>query len=142
MNLSKKISSLMVILGLALSFVGCDKSEITFQGEGDLESIVLSESTRGNNIRITITDTEEIKNISDSIKSNSKKTNKDSFGETPINREHYIILEFLYSTDGVKVPQVNYMYKQKDRYYIERPYDGIWNITEESYDNIDTLINQ
>lgn len=141
MNSGKKISTLIVILCLVLSFIGCDKFEITFPNEVDLESIVLSEYSGGNNTRITITDAEEIKNIFDSIKYNSKKTNKDSVGETPINIEYYIGLEFLYSTDGGKVAEVNYIYKQKDRYYIERPYVGIWKITKESYDNINRLIN-
>lgn len=142
MNLSKKLSTLMVILCLALSFVGCDEFEITFPDKGDLESIVLSESSGGNNTPITITDTEEIKNIFNNIKSNSKKTNKDSVSETPVNIEHYMELELSYFTDGGKVTRVNYIYKQKGRYYIEQPYVGIWKITKESYDNIDTLINQ
>ncbi|MGL4914088.1 MAG: DUF5301 domain-containing protein [Romboutsia sp.] len=141
MNVSKKISALMLIFYLSLSFVGCDGFEITFSDESDLESIVLSEYSEGKNNRITITDTEEIKNILNSIKSNSKKTNEDSVGEIPINTEQYIILELLYSTDEGKVAEMNYMYKRKDRYYIERPYVGIWNITEESYDDIDILIN-
>lgn len=142
MRLIKKVSVLMVILCLTLSFVGCAKLEITFPDEGNLESIVLSESSSKNNTRVTITETEEINNILNSIKSNSRKTYIDSVGETPINIEHYITLEFLYSRGEGKAASVDYMYKKKDKYYIEQPYVGIWKITEESYNNINTLINQ
>lgn len=100
--------------------------------------MVLSESTEENNKHITITDNEEIKNLIDSIKSNSKKTNKESTNDAPINVDYYIKLEFFHSKGGSSIA---YLYKTKDGYYIEQPYNGIWEITQESYDNIDTLLN-
>lgn len=137
MSRSKIFSILIVILLLSLSLVGCSKGQITLPNEADLESVVLSESTEENNKHITITDNEEIKNIIDSIKSNSKKTNKESINDTPTNVDYYIKLEFSHSKGGSSVA---YVYKTKDRDYIEQPYNGIWEITQESYDNIDMLL--
>lgn len=136
MSRSKIFSILIVILLLNLSLFCCSKVQITLPNEADLESIVLSESTEENNKHITITDNEEIKNIIDSIKSNSKKTNNESINDTPTNVDYYIKLEFSYSKVGSSIA---YVYKTKDRYYIEQPYNGIWDITQESYDNIYTL---
>lgn len=136
MSRSKILSILIVILLLSLSLLGCSKLKITLPNEADLESIVLSESAEENNKHITITDNEGIKNIIDSIKSNSKKTNKESINDTPTNIDYYIKLELSHSKGGSSVA---YVYKTKDRYYIEQPYNGIWEITQESYDDIATL---
>jgi len=136
MSRSKVFSILIVILLLSLSLVACSKVQITLPNEADLESIVLSESKEENNKHITITYNEEIKNIIDNIKSNSKKTNKESINDTPTNVDYYIKLEFSHSKGGSSVA---YLYKTEDRYYIEQPYNGIWEITQELYANIDTL---
>lgn len=138
MNKSKIFSILIAIFLLSLGFVGCDKMQITLPSEADLESIILSESTEGNNVQVTITGNEEIKSIIDNIKLNSKKTNTESVNDTPTNVDYYIKLEFYHSTDGSSVA---YVYKTKDGYYIEQPYIGIWEITQKSYDNIDKLLN-
>lgn len=137
MDRSKIFSTLIVILLLSLSFVGCDKTQITLPNEADLESIVLSESIEENNKHITITGNEEMKKIIDSIKSNSKQTNKESINDTPTNVGYCIKIEFFHSKGGSSIA---YVYKTKDRYYIEQPYSGIWEITQDLYDNIDTLI--
>lgn len=136
MSRSKIFSILIVILLLSLSLVACSKVQIILPNEADLESIVLSESTEENNKHITIADNEEIKNIIDSIKSNSKKTNKESINDIPTNVGYYIKLEFSHSKGGSSVA---YAYKMEDRYYIEQPYNEIWEITQELYDNINTL---
>lgn len=136
MSRSKMFSILIIILLLSLSLIGCSKVEITLPNEDDLQSIGLLESTEENSKHIIITDNEEITNIIYSIKSNSKKTNKESINDTPTNVDYYVKLEFFYSKGGSRVA---YVYKTKDRYYIEQPYNGIWEITQESYDDIDTL---
>lgn len=137
MDRSKNFSTLIVILLLSLSFVGCDKTQITLPNEADLESIVLSESIEENKKHITITGNEEMKKIIDSIKLNSKQTNKESINDTPTSVDYCIKLEFFHSKDGSSIA---YVYKTKNRYYIEQPYSGIWEITQDLYDNIDTLI--
>ncbi len=136
MSRCKIFSILIVILLLSLSLIGCSKVQITLPNEADLESIVLSESTQENNKHIIITDSEEIKNIINSIKSNFNKTNKESINDIPTNVDYFIKLEFSHSKGGSSVA---YVYKTKDRYYIEQPYNGIWEITQESYENIDML---
>lgn len=138
MNRSRIFNVLIVLLLLSLSLSGCDIVQITLPNEDDLERVVLLEPTEENNTYITITDNEEIRNIIDNIKSNSKHTNKQSVSDTPTNVDYYIKLEFSNSTDENSVA---YVYKTEDRYYIEQPYIGILEITQESYDNIDTLLN-
>lgn len=137
MNRSKTFSLLIVTLILSLNFVSCSKVQIVLPNETDLESIVLSESIGKDNTSIIIDGNNEIKNIIDSIKSKSKKTNKESLNDTPTNVDYYIKLEFFYAKSGSSIA---YVYKTKDKYYIEQPYSGIWEITQESYDNIDMLL--
>lgn len=131
MNKSKVFTILIGIFLLGLSFVGCDKAQITLPNESDLKSIVLSESTKENNIYSTITSKKEIKSIIDSIKLDSKQTSIESVNDVPTNIDDYIKLEFLHSKEGSSIA---YLYKTKNRYYIEQPYIGIWEITKESYD--------
>lgn len=137
MNMSKTFNVLIVLLLLSLSLSGCDIVQITLPNEDDLERIVLLEPTEENNTYITITDNEEVRNIIDNIKSNSKHTSKQSVSDTPTNVDYYIKLEFSNSKDENIVA---YVYRTEDRYYIEQPYIGIWEITQESYDNIYTLL--
>lgn len=122
---------------LSLNFVSCSKVQIILPNEANLESIVLSKSTEKDNRPIIITDNKEFKNIIDNIKLNSKKTNKESINDIPTNVDYYIKLEFLHAKGGSSVA---YVYKTKDKCYIEQPYSGIWEITQELYDNIDILI--
>lgn len=137
MNRIRIFSFLVMTLLLSLNFVGCSKVQIVLPNEANLESIVLSKSTDKNNTLITINGNKEFKNIIDSIKSNSKKTNKESINDIPTNVDYYIKLEFSHAKGGSSVA---YIYKIKDKCYIEQPYSGIGEITQESYDNIDTLI--
>lgn len=137
MNRIRIFSFLVMTLLLSLNFVGCSKVQIVLPNEANLESIVLSKSTDKNNTLITINGNKEFKNIIHSIKSNSKKTNKESINDIPTNVDYYIKLEFLHAKGGSSVA---YLYKTKDKCYIEQPYSGIWEITQESYDNIDILI--
>ena len=44
--------------------------------------------------------------------------------------EEYYIVNF----KGTE--QVMYLYTKSDKYYIEKPYDGIYEITQEEYNNI------
>ena len=136
MNKSKVFSLLIVNLLLSLSFLGCSKVQIELPDQVDLENVVLSEPTEKNNTPAIITDKKELKNIIDSIKLNSKKTNNESINDIPTNVDYYIKLEFSHAKGGSSVA---YAYKTKHKYYIEQPYSGIWEIKQESYDNINTL---
>lgn len=137
MNKSKDLSNLIMAFLLIFSFVGCGRGEIALPSASDLKSIVLSEVAEGNNTCITITGEKEIKNIIDSIKLNAKKTSRESVSDEPTDTASYINLEFNFSTEGSSIA---YVYKIENRYYIEQSYSGIWEITKESYDNIETLL--
>ncbi|MGG7163548.1 DUF5301 domain-containing protein [Clostridium ihumii] len=137
MSRSKIFSVLIVILLLSLSLIGCSKVQVVLPNEADLKNIVLSDNKEENNKYITITDNEEIKKIIDIIKLNSKKTNRESLGDTPTNVDYYIKLEFSYSEGGSSVA---YVYKIKDICYIEQPYNGTWEIAQEIYEDIDALL--
>ncbi|MEG0021128.1 MAG: DUF5301 domain-containing protein, partial [Oscillospiraceae bacterium] len=62
----------------------------------------------------------------------------ESVNDTPTNIDDYIKLEFSHYTEGSSVA---YVYKIKNRYYIEQPYVGIWEITKEPYNKVYTLFN-
>lgn len=86
----------------------------------------------------TIKDRDKISLLLDEIKENSKKTKKKSINDEPTNIEIYTVIQFN-SKEPEENPTTLYLYKEDDKSYIEKPYEGIWELDEEIYDNIYNL---
>lgn len=86
----------------------------------------------------TIKDRDKISLLLDEIKENSNKTKKKSINDEPTNIEIYTLIQFN-SKEPEENPTTLYLYKEDDKYYIEKPYEGIWELDEEIYDNIYNL---
>lgn len=80
-------------------------------------------------------DKELIKEIYDVIA--DKKTNIESVSDVPVNPDTLYLVKFKNNTENSKS---FYIYKKDNQYYIEQPYNGIYQITEKEYTKIEKII--
>lgn len=137
--MSKHVKVSILILLLSLNLFGCKKESVALHIESDIEKISLSKNTENKKVPTVISNDKQINQFVKNIQAGSKKTNKESYNDTPTNVDSYIKIEF-YFFEG-ETTNVTYLYKKRGQYYIEQPYIGIWKTTPESYDNIVELLN-
>ncbi len=92
----------------------------------DIESISMGKSES----LIVINYSEEIKNILDILNSKKRVTNIESVQDMPVNASNQILIQFYLKENKV---EVIYLYEKNNCYYIEKPYNGIYEITSEEY---------
>lgn len=80
-------------------------------------------------------DKESIKEIYDVFA--DKKTNIESVSDVPVNPDILYLVKFKNNTENSKS---FYIYKKDNQYYIEQPYNGIYQITEKEYTKIEKII--
>ena len=96
----------------------------------DIENISRIASQKSNTeTKIEITSKEIVEDVINYITKEEKTTKKASVSDIPQVEEYYIV-----NFKGTE--QVMYLYTKSDKYYIEKPYDGIYEITQEEYNNI------
>ena len=66
-----------------------------------------------------------------------KTTNVESINDNPSNPDVLYLVKFNHSDGDSKTA---YAYKKGNKYYIEQPYNGIYQISEEEYKSIEKLI--
>ena len=80
-------------------------------------------------------DEETIKEIYDVFA--DKKTHIESINDVPVNPDILYLVKFKNDVENSKSA---YIYKKDSKYYIEQPYNGIYQITEEEYTRIEKFI--
>lgn len=78
--------------------------------------------------------------IIDNFKEN-KLLKTQSVNDIPTNVEEYFILKFALKNKENREITL-YMYEKDDKYYIEKPYSGVWEIPEESFLNVKKSYNK
>ena len=134
----KKFVLYVLICGfIVIGTTACDKDKEYTLNIGKLEEI--------SSITIdTLAQKDNIKDFSDKTSINEiynifskKTTNVESINDNPSNFDVLYFIKFSSSTDESKSA---YVYKKRNKYYIEQPYNGIYKITEEEYKTIEKLV--
>lgn len=89
---------------------------------------------------ITVAEEEKMDAILNGIYDLNLSTKSVSVQDYPTNVLDIVAIRFYYKEDDV-VGNF-YIYKKKDKYYLEEPYNGIYKITEEDYNYIIDLIKE
>lgn len=90
-----------------------------------------------NKKKIDVNDSQEIKNIVDILGGIKRITKKESIQDMPVNVENEIKINFKITNNEIKTI---YVYKRKNKHYIEQPYNGIYEISEDEYNSIEKYI--
>ncbi len=136
--MKNKISVLLlglfiIIAGIVFYFNNRKIYYINIPVYEDVVSITLKEQIRN----VIISDETIIKDIFKEIKSNKLETTKKSDNEVP-NISNNIRIDFNFEN---MVAATIYLYNEDGKYYLEQPYNGIYQIKQETYDNIKKIFD-
>ena len=89
---------------------------------------------------VTVMTEEEMDKILNGIYDLHLKTQSESVQDFPVDVEDLVAIRFYYKEEDT-VGNF-YLYKKKDKYYLEEPYNGIDKISEETYNYIINLVEE
>lgn len=89
---------------------------------------------------VTVMTEEEMDKILNGIYDLHLKTQSESVQDYPVDVEDLVAIRFYYKEEDT-VGNF-YLYKKKDKYYLEEPYNGIYKISEETYNYIINLVEE
>ena len=133
----KLILYVLICVFIVIGTTACSKDKEYTLNIGKLEEI--------SSITIdTLAQEDNIKEFSDKNSINEiynifseKTTNVESVNDNPSNPDILYLIKFNHSKDE---SESVYVYKKKNKYYIEQPYNGIYKITEEEYKTIEKFV--
>ncbi len=67
----------------------------------------------------------------------NKKTHIESVNDVPVNPDILYFVKFKNDSEDSKL---SYIYKKDNQYYIEQPYNGVYQVTEDEYTKIEKFI--
>lgn len=119
-----------IIIAIVILLIVSNNKEKYIFGIENKENITKIVSQKNNTEnKIEISNDDMVKKIVDYITQEEMVTKKESISDTPNVDEYYII-----TFKGID--EVIYIYSKNNNYYVEKPYNGIYNITEEKYNNL------
>lgn len=89
---------------------------------------------------VTVMTEEEMDKVLNGIYGLNLSTKSVSVQDYPTDVEQLVAIRFYYKEEDT-VGNI-YIYKKKDKYYLEEPYNGIYKITEENYNYIINLVKE
>lgn len=89
---------------------------------------------------VTVMTEEEMDKVLNGIYDLNLSTQSVSVQDSPTEAEHLVAIRFYYKEED-SVGNF-YIYKRKDKYYLEEPYNGVYKISEEDYNYIIDLIKE
>ena len=99
----------------------------------EISNITLEKNTKN----IDVNNSQEIKNIVEILEKTKRTTKKESIQDMPVNVENEIKINFKIINNETKTI---FVYKKKNKYYIEQPYNGIYEISEDEYNSIEKYV--
>ncbi len=99
----------------------------------EISNITIVQNTKA----IDVSDSQEIKNIVETLGGVKRITKKESIQDMPVNVENEIKIDF--KTINNRTDTI-FVYKNKNKFYIEQPYNGIYEITEDEYNSVEKYV--
>ena len=90
-----------------------------------------------NGKRVDVNEQDKIKDIIYIIGEVKRTTTNESIQDNPINVSNQIKIDFEYGENKISTV---FVYKKKDKYFIEQPYNGIYRISPDEYNSIEKYI--
>lgn len=124
----------MFFMGLYSGFPTANTNEYTLQLPLDADSFETI-TMEQNEKRKTIENSKEIKDIMNILSATTRKTKIESIQDFPLNVENVISVHF----NGGEIITI-YIYKKNNEYFIEQSYNGIYRISADEYNSIETYL--
>lgn len=125
------ITILFICIGAIAGIYCFNKTEysLNLPKENNVSSVALEYSGS----KITIETNENITSIINKLANEGRTTKKESIQDSPVNVEDEMVVNFYFDEENSSVV---FVYKKNSKYYIEQPYNGIYEITQEEYTDI------
>lgn len=121
------ISGILLLVGIETTLYFVNKPKITL----NLPNIENLKSINIENKKIE--EPEKIKEIIEILSKKDRTTKKASIQDAPINTDETIKIEFHFIEQGTSTL---FVYERSNHFYIEQPYNGVYEITESEYNKI------
>ena len=133
----KKSKGIAVVIIILLAIIGIQFFILTNSRIYTLElpkaekirSITISSGT----VKDEVTDPDDIDDILFILGQNERKTRSESVNDSPVNIENPSELTFNFRQGG---GSILYLYERENQYYLEQPYNGIYQISGDEYNSI------
>ena len=129
------LSVVLILISFSLIYHFKNKKtyELNLPKLEEIETIALKEDTNG----VVITSLDEIKEILEIFTNVSKITNKESIQDFPVNIDKKIQIDFYLDEENSLTV---FLYQKNNKYYLEQPYNGIYDISIDLYNLIDNYV--
>jgi len=129
------LSVVLILISFSLIYHLKNKKtyELNLPKLQEIETIALKEDTNG----VVITSLDEIKEILEIFTNVSKITNKESIQDFPVNIDKKIQIDFYLDEENSLTV---FLYQKNNKYYLEQPYNGIYDISIDLYNLIDNYV--
>lgn len=120
-----------LFIGIEIGFYFLNKPKYTLR----LPEIETLESITIENKKIE--DQAKMKEILNILNKETRKTRLESIQDAPTNGSEKLQINFHFIEQGASTI---FVYKRKNDFYLEQPYNGIYKITEEEYEKIKEFV--
>lgn len=130
---------IVILLIVAVAYKHRDRRtyEFNLPQVEDLSKIEL----KRNEMSVGIYKTEEIKDIINVLSGVKRITKTESIQDSPVNVNDKIQVDFILDEDiRYKAVSTIFLYEKNERYYIEQPYNGIYQISADEYNSINVYL--
>ncbi len=125
--------ALVAIVGIAIFCNNVRKYELRIPGLSDVSFISLEQQDKGVDIR----NEEEIQSMMNTLGGVNKVTKMPSTQDKPVDSEDEILIKLNKDESSFKTL---YIYRKAEKYYLEQPYNGIYEITQEQYNELSRVL--
>ncbi|MDO5718920.1 MAG: DUF5301 domain-containing protein [Tissierellia bacterium] len=132
----KKISIVLSILFALTILNSCngEKRDIVLPDSDNLIKIRIEKFEDDDYRLINEFEGEDVEKILNKVKSESKFYSDKSVNDIPTNIDIFYTMKSVFSEDMGE--GIAHIYKNKGKYFIEQPYNGIWTLPEEVYNDL------
>lgn len=139
---NKKIFPIMAIItifivGIAMGVSGCFMGGRTYELNLPKFENLRSISIERNAEKTVIDGSEEMEDFLNILTGDGRTTRSASVQDAPVNADEVIKVEFNFSETGASTI---FVYQKSGKYYIEQPYNGIYQISADDYNGIERII--
>lgn len=129
------ILSILILYTLYTPVRSLRKAQLAFPDFTTIEKIELENNFKKCNVVIS---DDFYQFIAPIVEGHRLKTEV-SVDDYPMNVDNFFIVKF-YGTESLI--DTYYIYKKEDKYYIEKPYSGIWEISDKAYEHVFHIVMQ
>lgn len=130
---------LVAVFGI-VCYIKINKSSYTLNlpSKDSVNSIILKQ----NNRNVNLLEEEIIKDIINVLDGVKRTTKEESIQDTLTNVNDKIQVDLKFKNNETQKDRIStiFVYKKKEKYYIEQPYNGIYRISADEYNSVEKYL--